>query len=517
MSTTDSTSSSHTGDAQKKGLVKVVPLNPFENDAPWTCYEVFKLIFLGLTLFPIRLVAALLAAILVILFAVIASCGLALYDKQGCLCLKEPLSRTRQRLWYPAVWAIRLGLWSVGFWHIRVVDQRQPIRSADSDASSGDDDGDSGTELGGLRHPPTMIVAAPHSTWADYFLACWALHPPFPAGVGDSTILVAPGGARVAVATQSIFVNVKNKDSRESCRQVLAERADPSLRGPPIMIFPEGRLTNGKMLIQFKTGAFNPGQPVQPVLLRFPFEYFDPTCVGRNRGPLWFLRMMTQFANYCTVEILEAQVPNQQHVDSPKVFADQVRGVMADSADLPTTEHSYEDAFLFRAAARANIDTDFEVRNMRELLNVDMDELQRWLEVFKSVDTNHDGVLGREEFAAVISDCFSGSIGNSMDRLFDFFDTDGSGCVSYREFVQGLALFSGRCDAASIAKLAFLVSDLEGKKVVKQDVLRRSLDNAFGQPEAVIRTRKRAATEQVLKVVPTQCRSQCGYIVTWDG
>ena len=37
---------------------------------------------------------------------------------------------------------------------------------------------------------------------------------------------------------------------------------------PQLMIFPEGSTSNRKALMSFKPGAFVPGKPVQPVLIR---------------------------------------------------------------------------------------------------------------------------------------------------------------------------------------------------------------------------------------------------------
>ena len=42
-----------------------------------------------------------------------------------------------------------------------------------------------------------------------------------------------------------------------------------------VLIFPEGTCGNGDVVLQFKTGAFNPGLPVQPVAVEFPFRHFD--------------------------------------------------------------------------------------------------------------------------------------------------------------------------------------------------------------------------------------------------
>ena len=41
-------------------------------------------------------------------------------------------------------------------------------------------------------------------------------------------------------------------------------------RWPQLLIFPEGSTSNRKALMSFKPGAFIPGKPVQPVLVRYP-------------------------------------------------------------------------------------------------------------------------------------------------------------------------------------------------------------------------------------------------------
>jgi len=277
-------------------------------------------------------------------------------------------------------------------------------------------------------------------------------------------------------------VNLRDKDSRQSCSELLAARAGPDWQGPPTMIFPEGRITNGERLIQFKLGAFKPGKPVLPMSLRYPFRYFNPACVGGNRGPIWSLRMMTQFANFCVVEVYQPYEPEALEVQDCGIFAQRVRGLLASELGVRTTEHTVDDAFLYRAAARARVGNDFEVQSMRRLFDADLDQLKVWLQLFQNIDGNRSGRIERREFTRALSD--QGRLDDSASNIFDFFDTDGSGSIEYREFVQGIALLSGRCSAASQAKLAFLVYDVEGRGRIRRDVLRAALDNAFAKPIA---------------------------------
>ena len=65
---------------------------------------------------------------------------------------------------------------------------------------------------------------------------------------------------------------------------------------------PEGTCGDGRCLLQFKTGAFVPGQPILPVLLSYNKRHHNPawtiinegwhfvsacTCFGMIRGILW--------------------------------------------------------------------------------------------------------------------------------------------------------------------------------------------------------------------------------------
>merc|ERR1712038_1604429 len=69
---------------------------------------------------------------------------------------------------------------------------------------------------------------------------------------------------------QVMIVNRSSKDSRKHVLEDLKRRAMETLEGrwPHTIIFPEGTCTNNQALVKFKVGAFYPGLPVQPVLIR---------------------------------------------------------------------------------------------------------------------------------------------------------------------------------------------------------------------------------------------------------
>jgi lysophosphatidylcholine acyltransferase / lyso-PAF acetyltransferase len=83
-------------------------------------------------------------------------------------------------------------------------------------------------------------------------------------------------------------------------------------------------------LIQFKPGAFYPGVPIQPVLLRYPNKMDTVTWTWEGPDVITLLwRTMTQFHTFCEIEYLPVYVPNDEEKHNPKLFAKNVQHMMA--------------------------------------------------------------------------------------------------------------------------------------------------------------------------------------------
>ena len=78
---------------------------------------------------------------------------------------------------------------------------------------------------------------------------------------------------------------------------------------------------------------------------------------------------------------------------------------------------------------------------------------------FHELDKSGDGLLSLEEFTVAL-DLKDAAPGYAA-RLFSFFDADGSGAISYAEFVNGLAMISPETTADEKVKLAFLLCDVD--------------------------------------------------------
>lgn len=67
-----------------------------------------------------------------------------------------------------------------------------------------------------------------------------------------------------------LFMNRRSKESRELIKETIKERQLESLneiKETSLFVYPEGTITNGKYLIEFKKGAFNSLLPVKPILI----------------------------------------------------------------------------------------------------------------------------------------------------------------------------------------------------------------------------------------------------------
>lgn len=59
-------------------------------------------------------------------------------------------------------------------------------------------------------------------------------------------------------------------------KRVKQIKEDPDVS--PIAIFPEGGTSNGKYLLHFKRGAFEPEEPIQPYFIEYTSPFCNPAC-----------------------------------------------------------------------------------------------------------------------------------------------------------------------------------------------------------------------------------------------
>ena len=176
-----------------------------------------------------------------------------------------------------------------------------------------------------------------------------------------------------------MFFHRRTSETRKQALQDICDRArstDHLL--PQLFLCPEGTNTNRKALIQFKIGnveireitassrscitpsnqliifclfpsqnigAFAPGVPVQPVLIKYPgTERIDAITWTYNQNygymfSVWYL--LANPINRVVVEFLPIYNPTEEEKQSPELYAKNVQKIMAEALDIPAMDISY--------------------------------------------------------------------------------------------------------------------------------------------------------------------------------
>ncbi|GMP45062.1 hypothetical protein CsSME_00013729 [Camellia sinensis var. sinensis] len=154
-----------------------------------------------------------------------------------------------------------------------------------------------------------------------------------------------------------IYVQRESKSSDfKGVSGVVNERVQEAYRNkfaPMMMLFPEGTTTNGDFLLPFKTGAFLSKAPVRPVILRYPYQRFSPAWDSIS-GVRHVIFLFCQFVNYLEVTRLPVYYPSQQEKDDPKLYANNVRRLMAREGNLILSDIGLAEKRIYHAALNGN-------------------------------------------------------------------------------------------------------------------------------------------------------------------
>ena len=219
-------------------------VDPFKHRLTMTKFEWFRTYILALLLIPIRVVLILITLLIADLVATLALCNLSEEMKN-----KKPIAPHWRKLAQQiAAFLGRTSVRCCGF----SVTVKGKMASA---------------------YEAPVLVAAPHSGFFDAFVLFWSKTPYL---VSREENRKLPVLGKCIELSQSINVKREDPNSRQNTVEEIIRRTNlhnhpnPSERWPQLLIFPEGSTSNRKALMSFKPGAFYPGKPVQPVLVRYP-------------------------------------------------------------------------------------------------------------------------------------------------------------------------------------------------------------------------------------------------------
>eukprot|EP00045_Choanoeca_perplexa_P007991 m.73166 g.73166 ORF g.73166 m.73166 type:complete len:457 (+) comp14312_c0_seq1:93-1463(+) len=297
-------------------------LNPFADPtADPSAYDWFKICVTGLILLPLRLLLVAICLLIANLWAFIFSIGITIDVKHP-----ENIPAWRSRLVQPvASFLARVILFSLGFYWIKVKGTQADPKIAPIAVSN---------HMSYFE--PFALVAMGHAHVAKYQVAhlwYWRLPLAF-----LQTVAVVRESKQSSTDALNAIINHATK-----CQSATAD--DHVL---PLMIYPEGTTGIGTSLLQFKPGAFAPGVPVQPVIIRQPWTFFCPTEQFQTR--MWFLRAYSQYAMFMEIEYLPVIYPTGAEKADPYLYADRVRRLMARTLNIATSGYAVNDLLLQYAA-----------------------------------------------------------------------------------------------------------------------------------------------------------------------
>eukprot|EP00300_Choanocystis_sp_HF-7_P015350 c19022_g1_i2.p1 GENE.c19022_g1_i2~~c19022_g1_i2.p1 ORF type:complete len:253 (+),score=69.61 c19022_g1_i2:144-902(+) len=182
----------------------------------------------------------------------------------------------------------------------------------------------------------------------------------FPSFVSAIENLSYPLFTGIVKSVDAIVVDRSDKESKHTTlREIERRSADPD--APQLMIFPEGTCNNQATLFRFSKGAFSTGDPVQPVLFKFPYKHFNPCFTGRLSGgndlDNLLYRSACQFVSRIEYKFLDVYYPSEEEKKDPELYATNVQRFMAAALGTGVSDASYEDYRLVMKAHHAEQQT----------------------------------------------------------------------------------------------------------------------------------------------------------------
>ena len=185
-----------------------------------------------------------------------------------------------------------------------------------------------------------IVIASPHSSILDNLLAPYVEHPFFTVARNERGVI-----ATILRVICPIFNDRDQAGGADFSINELDRRVrDPEW--PQVLLWPEGTTHNRMAAIRHKVGAYKPGLPIQPIVLRFPNRWTSDVWTFKGPGvpSLWFYTLL-QFWTNIEVEYLPVYKPSAAEQADARLFADNVRDVIANHLNVPAVDLGREDGF----------------------------------------------------------------------------------------------------------------------------------------------------------------------------
>ncbi|XP_043364437.1 lysophosphatidylcholine acyltransferase 1 isoform X2 [Dermochelys coriacea] len=422
---------------RERGPPPPPPRSPFVHQLRPSALQKAKIAFMTLTLFPIRLFFAAFMMLLAWPFAFVASMGSAERE------LERPLSWWRKVVDF-LLKAIMRTMWFAGGFHWINVKGRQALPAE-----------------------AAILTLAPHSSYFDAI----------PVTMTMASIVMKAESKDIPVwgtlikYIRPVFVSRSDQDSRRKTVEEIKRRAQSDGKWPQIMIFPEGTCTNRSCLITFKPGAFIPGVPVQPVVLRYPNKLDTITWTWQGPGALEILWLtLCQFHNFVEIEFLPVYIPSEEEKKNPSLYANNVRSVMAEALGVSVTDYTFEDCQLALAEGQLRLPSNtclLEFAKLVRSLGLKPEKLEKDLDRYsESAKKMKEKRVSLKEFAAYLEV----PISDTLENMFALFVENEDGVIDLREYVTALSVVCRPSKTSETIQLAFKMYESQNGTIIENNL-----------------------------------------------
>ncbi|XP_037120696.1 lysophosphatidylcholine acyltransferase 1 [Syngnathus acus] len=421
--------------------------NPFVHTIKFSKADIIKIGLMSVTVFPVRLLMVSFFMLLAWPFAFAASFGRSefIVDSQSWWrsFIKRSLSVIMRAMWFCG-----------GFHWINVKGQRATSSEA------------------------PIITVAPHSSYFDAIPITRTM---------CSIVTKLESGSLPIWGTlikyiRPVFVFRSDQDSRKQSVEEIKRRACSGGEWPQIMIFPEGTCTNRTSLILFKAGAFIPGLPVQPVVLRYQNKLDTISWTWRGPGAFKILWLtLCQPHNPMEIEFLPVYTPSDEEKENPTLFANNVRKLMAKALEVPLTDLSFEDREISFSQG------PLRIHNASSLLEFNLLVRRLRLKITDSLLNEHASrvrKLQRHKLNLQDLACFLHlPVTETLQEVSNLFGKDEDGHIDIRHFIIAMSTIYRPSRSMETLKMAFKMYVNEDSGEVYEDELASTLEIMLGVKE----------------------------------
>lgn len=409
-------------------------VNPFVHPKRIPLKRKLQMAVMSVTVAPVRMILFTLTVLLTYLCAIPLTWGVQLKSS-------APVGKLRYAMFEILRLLGRLSFFFCGFHHVEVRGRHASRREA------------------------PMLVMAPHSSFFDGIAVF--IDAGLPSAVSRSENAESRLLGTLLRATQPVLVSRDDPDSRQNTIREIVRRARSDEDWPQILVFPEGTCSNGRALITFKSGAFIPAAPVQPVTIEYLNEWDTYRWTMDGPGGLELLWMtFCQWETRCRVTFMPVYRPSDEELTDPKQFARGVRDAMAHQLGVPFTEHTFEDCRLMRHASLLKLPMEtglIEFAKLSRKLDIDVERAKELLSGYSHiVAENPSGEMTIDDLAAFLSL----PVTPMLCDMFRLYDRDRSGKIDFREYVIGLSLLATPAVTAVTVRAAFRAFDRDRDGVI---------------------------------------------------